>query len=487
MDLYLFMMNRNYLWQTFLFVLFTVLGLLLLGLMPDVVLGGERLRRVDILSDVRPGGGSAASLAVDSVAIVDSLLRAEMVVAVAGGDSLSGDSAALGDGVVGDSVPVVRKVVPAVGRGGLGIVDPEGDMGAFYAALDEAGSRPVRIAYFGDSFVEGDIFTGDLRRLLQKEFGGGGVGFVPVTSATSGFRRTVRHDFKGWESHVLGSDSHFDAGRQSVAGSYFIPVDSVASVHLSSRIKGRGAKDTCDISYLFFKSEGGVMLRASDGRGDAREFVCDGSRELNREAFVGHFMDVEWSVEGADSSALFYGATMETRTGVVLDNFSSRGSSGMHLSAIPRSMMSDFFRLRHYDLVVLHYGLNVATAHQIDYNYYRVGMRNVVRYIRETFPGVSVLIVGIGDREYRSEDDGELHTMPGVKSLMLFQQKAALDSGAAFWNLYDAMGGEGSIVRMVEDGMANKDYTHISFAGGRRLSKLLFDALMDGYEGRGDE
>ena len=36
---------------------------------------------------------------------------------------------------------------------------------------------------------------------------------------------------------------------------------------------------------------------------------------------MGHFMDVEWSVEGADSSALFYGATMETRTGVVLDNF----------------------------------------------------------------------------------------------------------------------------------------------------------------------
>ena len=104
--------------------LIAVRGLLLLGLLPDVVLGGERLRRVDILSDVRPGGGSDASVAVDSVAIVDSLLRAEMVVAVAGGDSLSGDGAALGDSVVGDSVPVVKKVVPAVGRGGSGIVDP---------------------------------------------------------------------------------------------------------------------------------------------------------------------------------------------------------------------------------------------------------------------------------------------------------------------------------------------------------------------------
>ncbi len=32
--------------------------------------------------------------------------------------------------------------------------------------------RPVRIAYFGDSFIEADIFTADLREMLQQEFGG---------------------------------------------------------------------------------------------------------------------------------------------------------------------------------------------------------------------------------------------------------------------------------------------------------------------------
>ena len=30
--------------------------------------------------------------------------------------------------------------------------------------------RPVRIAYFGDSFIEADIFTADLREMLQQEF-----------------------------------------------------------------------------------------------------------------------------------------------------------------------------------------------------------------------------------------------------------------------------------------------------------------------------
>ena len=42
-------------------------------------------------------------------------------------------------------------------------------MTPFYRALDElaAKPRPVRIAYFGDSFIEADILTADLRAMLR--------------------------------------------------------------------------------------------------------------------------------------------------------------------------------------------------------------------------------------------------------------------------------------------------------------------------------
>lgn len=74
-------------------------------------------------------------------------------------------------------------------------------MASFYEALDRtSSSHPdhdglVRIAVFGDSFIEADIFTADLREMLQKRFGGCGVGFVTITSMTSGYRPTVRHTF----------------------------------------------------------------------------------------------------------------------------------------------------------------------------------------------------------------------------------------------------------------------------------------------------
>ena len=43
----------------------------------------------------------------------------------------------------------------------------------FYNAL-ETKNRQVHIAYFGDSFIEGDLLTGALRQLLQKKYGGNG-------------------------------------------------------------------------------------------------------------------------------------------------------------------------------------------------------------------------------------------------------------------------------------------------------------------------
>ena len=60
-------------------------------------------------------------------------------------------------------------------------------MKPFYEALGGMASlgRPVRIAVLGDSYIEGDIITADLRNLLQDRYGGCGVGFVPMASETA--------------------------------------------------------------------------------------------------------------------------------------------------------------------------------------------------------------------------------------------------------------------------------------------------------------
>ena len=85
----------------------------------------------------------------------------------------------------------------------------------------------------------------------------------------------------------------------------------------------------------------------------------------------------------------------------------------------------------------------------------------------------------MADRDMRGAD-GEMHTMDGVRELISYERKMASDRRVAFWNLYEAMGGDGSVARMTEKKQANLDYTHINFAGGHHIASLLYDVLMNG-------
>lgn len=50
--------------------------------------------------------------------------------------------------------------------------------------------------------------------------------------------------------------------------------------------------------------------------------------------------------------------------------------------------------------------------------------------------------------------------------------------------MFEAMGGEGSMADMVhaKPSLANYDYTHINFRGGKHLAGLLYESLIYGKE-----
>ena len=190
-------------------------------------------------------------------------------------------------------------------------------------------------------------------------------------------------------------------------------------------------------------------------------------------------------VRGGQGSR-FYGVALDGKNGVSLDNFSMRGSGGQHLSKIPQETLQGFASVRPYDLIILHFGLNVANAKQKDYGSYARQMAQVVQHMKAAYPGASILIVSMADRDKRGAD-GQMHTMDGVRELISYTRKMASDEHVAFWNLYEAMGGDGSVARMTAKKQANLDYTHINFAGGKHIASLLYDVLINGktnYENR---
>jgi lysophospholipase L1-like esterase len=63
------------------------------------------------------------------------------------------------------------------------------------------------------------------------------------------------------------------------------------------------------------------------------------------------------------------------------------------------------------------------------------------------------------------------------------EQKVAADTGVAFFNTYQAMGGEGTMARWYtsEPRLVGADYIHPMPAGAKIVGELLYGALRDGY------
>ena len=61
-------------------------------------------------------------------------------------------------------------------------------------------------------------------------------------------------------------------------------------------------------------------------------------------------------------------------------------------------------------------------------------------------------------------------------------KREALANGAAFWNIYEVMGGDGSIIRWTNNGWAGADYVHFSPAGATKIGNYLVDAFATIYD-----
>ena len=127
-------------------------------------------------------------------------------------------------------------------------------------------------------------------------------------------------------------------------------------------------------------------------------------------------------------------------------------------------------------MIILQYGLNVANDSVMQYGWYGKRMEAVAHHIKCCFPTADILILGVSDRS--TQENGTFYTMPSVLSLLYTQRQMAKRSGLPFWNTFGAMGGYNSMVAYVEKNWASKDYTHLSFGGGRELARILKEALM---------
>ena len=350
-------------------------------------------------------------------------------------------------------------------------------LAAFFAKLRDMQrlGRPVRIAVLGDSFIEGDIFTQDLRELMQVRFGGRGVGFVPITSQVAGFRQSVGHSFSGWSTaSIVDKPSR---GKYLLSSYLYTPSAARSTVAYKGSLVRRRL-DSFSRARLVFVNKGSASakIEVRINEGEVQTFSAYPSERLAQVvATEDSIRSVSFAVSGAEGGFTAYGAYLDDGRGVCVDNYSVRGNSGVSMASIDAELMQQLNELYPIDMVVVQYGLNVAQADVKSYTLYQTQMQRVVSRLRAVLPGAVVVVMGIPDRTRRTGDGWA--TMPGVVAMDRTQRELARSTGVCYWSTLEAMKARGGMEKFVQRGWAAKDYTHLSARGGREIGRAFFDAL----------
>ena len=325
----------------------------------------------------------------------------------------------------------------------------------------------IRIAYFGDSMIEGDLLTQTLRKLLQKEFGGYGVGFLPIHSKVAGFRQTATVKSSGWETI-----NFMDKGAKNMYISGF----SFSGLGNGSFTDRTVTTPPSLQKFLIYGQSNGGSIDY-----DGTSIHLQGNDLVNAQ-LLSNNNATSFEFKSNSATTPFYGVSFESENGIILDNFSFRGITGVEFRKIDEDFLKAVQSANHYDLIVMQYGVNLLfRPNDTDYSYYTKNMTPVLEKFISAFPKTDILLVSSADRAFRY--NGEYQTAKGLPNLLETQARLAYDHHLAFFNLFETMGGENSIVDWASQKppLANKDYVHPNGKGADILAEKLFHAIMNDY------
>ncbi|MEO1217034.1 MAG: hypothetical protein AAFY45_26145 [Bacteroidota bacterium] len=358
----------------------------------------------------------------------------------------------------------------------------------FITKLDKAkeNNEQVRIGYFGDSMIEGDLITQSLRKDLQEMFGGKGVGFVPISSKIPGFRKTIRHRIGEWKSY-----NYFTPGPKGmplgISGELFLadnPQMSWVSYKATSAFPGTEIFELVKLyygggsavpegfdSYVIVDTDQRIDTFSLDGKTEISELVIS-SEPTKRVELKFHI----------PSNLPIFGLSVESESGIVVDNFPSRSNSGTNLVKIPADVLNKFDNYLDYDLIVLQFGLNVVSPKRKSFSSYEKGMKRVVEHFKTHMPNTDILLVSVCDKS--TKINGVLQTDPSVPLIVDAQQRVAEEMGIGFLNLYEEMGGRNSMIKWVKarPSLARSDYAHPNHRGAVKVSNIVKDFLLRNYD-----
>ena len=369
-------------------------------------------------------------------------------------------------------------------------------LSSFFVALKNIknNTRTIRVLHYGDSQIEGDRITDYLRLKLQGQFGGKGPGLIsamPISQSVINRIETA----SGWDRYgtytakdkrvkhtnygVLAGFCRFSSYKKTYDTSVTL---STSLGIVTTKLGGANALNFNRIKLFYGGAQRKTWCEYYEG---AALMGADSLKE------GGDFNVKEYKVtNGANKLVLkfkakdspdFYALSLEGDNGVMVDNIALRGSSGTFFHQINLLQLKTFYDYLNVKLIILQFGGNVMPS--IEDKAMAVNYGNYLRYqlglVKKAAPQASILFIGPADMSIKEGTD--YITYPLLETVRDEIKSAVLESGCAFFDLYDCMGGKNSMSTWVDLRLAASDYIHFSPQGARKMATMLYSEIINEY------
>lgn len=355
----------------------------------------------------------------------------------------------------------------------------------FFQLLDSAktAEQAIQIFHYGDSQIEMDRISSNLRQTLQERFSGEGAGIIPAIQTIPTF--SVAQSYSGNLSRyaVYGDTTNIRSShRRYGILAAFSQLDGNATITATGS-KSRKAQP----GVAFFSRV--KLLLGNNAAGFSAK--CNNTIQSVKQANKG-VSTLTWDFDEPISRASLslsgraeiYGISLEGKSGVTVTNVPMRGSSGTVFTRIDSTILAQSYEQMNVKMIILQYGGNMMPQinGEKSISRYMKMIASQMNYLKSTNPNALMMFIGPADMAKRI--DGKMQTYPYLPAMNDSLKNTVLANNGIYWDTFNVMGGENSMSAWVKHSpaWASTDYIHFTDAGAREIANALSEAFMVHYQ-----
>lgn len=411
-------------------------------------------------------------------------------------------------------------------------------------ALENAQLRQLRIAHLGDSHVQADFLSGQLRAQFQRQFGSAGRGFVffyhqAGTHAPLDYKTTSEQSFESRRRIFQRGAPPIGLSGMSIAANlpnfsiffqqkerFDLPetFDQVTLFHNASteayrfELKpglGEQLQSLPPISQdwlLYTVKKGDTLFDIARQFDKTVAEIKQWNRLEKTLIFSGQQLLIQQMMPGPskDDRVRFQQQTKWTSRAVLPTPITSMELIGKRLQANGSTQLfgmllentqqpgvlyhmlgvngATFYHFNHgeyffdqlpalgADLVLVTLGTNEAIQSKFDGPQFRSEVKDLLAAIKKQLPEASILLTINPEVMIR-----KIKTSPYTPQVRQIIIEEAQLAGAAWWDLYQVMGGAESIRDWRKADLAYRDFIHFTQKGYILQAELLYKAILEAY------